>query len=90
MKKILSIVLTLVLTAGVFTGCGCTNKNRPVATTPTGMTEPLQTTMPTVLPTVPTTLPTVPTTEESTFVTEDTTGTTDSTVETRSRMGTVR
>ena len=84
MKKILSIVLTLVLTAALFTGCGCTNQNRPEASTPTGMTEPIQTTIPTLPSTAPTTRPTVPTTEESTLMTEypaTVPGTTETTAE---------
>ena len=56
MKKIFCLALTLVLGAALFTGCGCTNTNKPEMTMPT--------TMPATTPTVPPTRPTtVPTTE---------------------------
>lgn len=87
MKKIWILALTLVLTAALFTGCGCTNTNKDDASTPTGMTTPMQTTVPTEAPTVPTTQPTRPTMVETTptgngameDATADTTGTTDAT-----------
>ena len=66
MKKIWILVLTFVLTAAMFTGCGCTNSNKNNASTPTGMTEPMQTVLPTQAPTVPTTQPTRPTIVETT------------------------
>ena len=65
MKKLWTLALTLVLTAALFTGCGCTNSNKGNATTPTS----LPTTMPTMPSTAPSTVPTtqatVPTTEET-------------------------
>lgn len=65
MKKIWTLALTLVLTAALFTGCGCTNSNKGNATTPTS----LPTTMPTLPPTAPSTVPTTqatfPTMEET-------------------------
>lgn len=65
MKKIWTLALTLVLTAVLFTGCGCTNSNKGNATTPTS----LPTTMPTLPPTAPSTVPTpqatFPTMEET-------------------------
>ena len=97
MKKFFLIALTLVLTAAMFTACGCTNRNKPEMTTPTGMTE----IMPTIATTAPTTVPTTeatrPTPEESTPTgngpledsTGDPTGTnggTEPTAENRSRM----
>ncbi len=63
MKKIWTLALTLVLTAAMFTGCGCTNTNKDDASTPTGMTESMPTILPTEAPTVPTTQATRPTTE---------------------------
>ena len=79
MKKIWTLALTLVLTAALFTGCGCTNSNKGSTTTPTS----LPTTMPTMPPTVPSTAPTtqatIPTMEETTptgnGMLEDETGT---------------
>ena len=66
MKKIWTLALTLVLTAVLFTGCGCTNSNKGNATTPTS----LPTTMPTMPSTAPSTAPTtqatIPTMEETT------------------------
>lgn len=66
MKKIWILALTFVLTATIFTGCGCTNTNKNPASTPTGMTEPLQTVPPTQSTTIPTTQPTRPTIMETT------------------------
>ena len=66
MKKIWILALTFVLTAAMFTGCGCTNSNKNNASTPTGMTEPMQTVPPTQATTMPTTQPTRPTITETT------------------------
>lgn len=96
MKKIWILALTLVLTAALFTGCGCTNTKQDDASTPTGMTTPSMTTVPTEAPTVPTTQATRPTMEETTptgngameDATGNTTGSTeatDSTLESRVR-----
>ena len=93
MKKLFLIVLSLVLTAAMFTGCGCTNRNKPDMTMPTVM----PTTAPTAATTAPTAAPTtemtVPTSEASTPTGIGTgpmedmpTGSTESTAETRSRM----
>ena len=87
MKKIWILALTLVLTAAMFTGCGCTNTKRDDASTPTGMTAPMQTTLPTEAPTIPATQATRPTIEETTptgngameDATAGTTGSTDAT-----------
>ena len=68
MKKLLILVLTLVLTAALFTGCGCTNQNRPEMTTPTGQ----PTTMPTMPATMPSTAPTTEATRPTTEATMDT------------------
>lgn len=68
MKKICCMALTLVLTAALFTGCGCTNRNKGRATTPTEL--------PTTMPTMPTTeATTVPTTHATTPTHEETTAT---------------
>jgi len=84
MKKLCSLVLTLVLTAALFTGCGCTNSNKDSMTTPTGG----PTTMPTIPSTSPSTAPTtqatIPTMEETTptgngAMEDETNGSTDST-----------
>jgi len=62
MKKIWTLALALVLTAALFTGCGCTNSNKGDASTPTS----LPTTMPSTAPsTAPTTQATIPTMEET-------------------------
>lgn len=66
MKKICCLALTLVLTAALFTGCGCTNRNMGNATTPTAMPTTMPTIAPTEAPTVPTTNETRPATEETT------------------------
>lgn len=84
MKKIGILLLTLVLTAAMFTACGCTRTRQDKATTPTGMTETMPTILPTEATTVPITQPTLPTAVETTptgnGVMEDTTiGTTDAT-----------
>lgn len=76
MKKILSSVFVLVLTAVLFTGCGCTRKDAQYTTASTTMT------MPTILPTAETTVPTTeaatthPTADRGNGPAEDTTGNT--------------
>ena len=57
MKKYLSFIFALVLTAALFTGCGCTGKDAMYTTAPT--------TMPTIMTTTPTTAATQPTTEST-------------------------
>lgn len=61
MKKICILALSLVLTAALFVGCGCTNTEMDDASTPTGMTE----TMPIATTTPPTTMPTTAPTQPS-------------------------
>ena len=56
MKKVCILALTLVLTAAMFVGCGCTNQNMD-NTTPS--------TAPTTMPTIATSEPTVPTTRDT-------------------------
>ena len=58
MKKYLFSVLTFVLTAALFTGCGCTSQDATYTTAPA--------TMPTIMTTVPTTETTRETTEATT------------------------
>ena len=97
MKKYLSVIFTFVLTAALFTGCGCTSQDATYTTAPT--------TMPTVMTTVPTTEATRATTEataptadrgngplEDTTNTTGSTETTEGTLENRARqmMPTVR
>ena len=65
MKRISILVLSLVLTAALFAGCGCTNTNGN-ASTPTGMTEPMPTVATAQPTTRPTTAPTVPATRPDT------------------------
>ena len=65
MKKIWTLALTLVLTAALFTGCGCTNSNKGNATTPTSLPPTMPTLPPTAPSTVPTTQATFPTMEET-------------------------
>jgi len=65
MKTFWTLALTLVLTAAMFTGCGCTNSEKDDASTPTGMTESMPTTPSTQMPTVPTTQTTRPTMEQT-------------------------
>lgn len=62
MKKYLSLALALVLTAALFTGCGCTSQDAQYTTAPT--------TMPTIM-TTPTTETTRATTEATTESTID-------------------
>ncbi len=74
MKKIWTLALTFVLTAALFTGCGCTNSNKGNATTPTSL--------PTTMPTMPSTAPsTAPTTQATIPTMEETTSTGNSTLE---------
>lgn len=66
MKKYSILALTLVLTAALFTGCGCTNRN----------------VMPTTVPTThATTAPTQATTEMTTAPTHETTHNTEATID---------
>ena len=58
MKKYLLFALTLVLTAALFTACGCTSQDAKYTTAPA--------TMPTIMTTAPTTEATHPTTEATT------------------------
>lgn len=95
MKKYLFFALTLVLTAALFTGCGCTNQDAQYTTLPTSMP-----TMDTIAPTTEATTEsttratTEPTMDNGNGPLEDTTGntgttgTTENTVEGRSRQGT--
>ena len=101
MKKYVSLVLCLVLTASLFVGCGCTNRKMDDPTTPTVLPtneEVWDTTAPATRPTAapesrPTTEPTRATTTPSDAATdhgngplEDTTiQPTDTTTESRSR-----
>ena len=98
MKTILAIVMTVVLTAALLTGCGCTNRNIETTTEPTVLPtneEMWNTTEATRTPTHATTAPTENTTTETrdnatvsptetTGHTADTTPTED-TVESRAR-----
>ena len=81
------------LGAALFTGCGCTNTNKPDMTMPTTMPA----TTPTVPPTMPTTVPTTEATRPTTEATMDTAlpgETPDSTVESteimEGRMGRIK
>ena len=68
MKTLLSIVMTVVLTAALLTGCGCTNRNMETTPEPTVLPtneEIWNTTEATRSPTVTTTEPTVNTTLET-------------------------
>lgn len=61
MRKLTPIVLTLVLTAALLVGCGCTNRNMETTTAPTVLPtneEVWDTTETTAHPTVETTRPT--------------------------------
>ena len=95
MKKFGILAMTLVLTAALFVGCGCTNTKMDNASTPTGMTETMPTIVTTEPTTRPTTIPTVPTTlPDATILptgSEPTTGTDESGLqETSGASGTVR
>ena len=66
MKKYCILALTLVLTAALFTGCGCTNRNAGGATSAPTLMPTTETTVPTTAAaTVPTTDSTVPSTHET-------------------------
>lgn len=92
MKKCITFASALVLTAALFTGCGCTSQDAQYTTAPT--------TMPTVMTTVPTTETTRSTTEataptadrgngpleDSTTGTTNDTESTDSPLENRARQ----
>lgn len=90
MKTVLAIVLTLVLTAAMFTGCGCTNRNMETTPEPTVLPtneEIWNSTETTVNPTRNTTsetMTTVPGTTGETGSTADTTPT-DDTLASRAR-----
>lgn len=88
MKQYLSFVLILVLTAALFTGCGCTSQDATYTTAPT--TRPtVMTTAPTTEATRATTEATVPTADRGNGPLEDTTvttETTESTLESRARQ----
>lgn len=97
MKKYVSLALCLVLTAALFVGCGCTNRNMDETSAPTVLPtneEVWDTTEPTTRATTqPTTAPTTDSMPNETDGTidrgngalEDTTGATDGTVEGRAR-----
>ncbi|MGM9661447.1 MAG: hypothetical protein ACI3WQ_12685 [Faecousia sp.] len=95
MKSFASLFMSLVLTAAMLTGCGCTNRNMDI-TTPTTML-PTTNTMPSTAPTEMTTAPNDGLNTEETRnhgngpLVEDGTATTDSTVEStvegRARQG---
>lgn len=59
MKKYAILVLVLVLTAALFSGCGCTNQDPSRNTVPTTMptTAATETTQATTMPTAPSTEP---------------------------------
>lgn len=66
MKKAFALISALVLTAALFTGCGCRNSKPAPTTAPTTMptaaaTQPttMETTMPTTEATIPTVGPTI-------------------------------
>lgn len=86
MKTVLAIVLTLVLTAAMFTGCGCTNRNMETTPEPTVLPtneEIWNSTETTVNPTVSTaTDPTRNTTSDTMTTVPGTTGETGSTADT--------
>ena len=64
MKKYTLLFLVLILTADVFTGCGCRNSQPMNTTVPTTMPTTAPTTVPTTVPTE-TTVQTMPTVEET-------------------------
>ena len=64
MKKYTLLFLVLVLTAAVFTGCGCRNSQPMNTTVPTTMPTTAPTTVPTTVPTEAT-VQTTPTVEET-------------------------
>ena len=93
MKKYACFALAFVLTAALFTGCGCTNRNMDQATVPTVLPTTNATTEPTRATTEMTTAPTYAThaTEETIHngngaLEDNTTGVTEGTVEGRARQ----
>ena len=86
MKTLLALALTVVLTASLLTGCGCTNKNIDKTPEPTVLPtneEIWNTTETTVNPTVSTaTDPTRNTTDETANTIPGTTDETDNTIDT--------
>ena len=60
MKSIASLFTSLVLTAAILTGCGCTNRNGAVTTPATMLPTTEETTVAATRPTEMTTLPTEP------------------------------
>lgn len=70
MKKYLFFTLTLVLTAAVFTGCGCTSQDAKYTTAPTTIPT-VMTTTPTTEATQATTAPTAPTADRGNGPLED-------------------
>ncbi len=98
MKKYSILALALVLTAALFTGCGCTNRNGNYNTIPTTLPATHATTEPTHATTEMTTVPTngaehtvEPTVDHGNGPLEDTTATnattaTEGTVEGRARQ----
>lgn len=92
MKKYLMFALTLVLTAAMFTACGCTSQDAKYTTAPATMPT-IMTTAPTTEATRPSTEATTPTADRGNGPLEDTTvntttatETTDNTVESRARQ----
>ena len=95
MKTLMAIVLTVVLTASLLTGCGCTNRNMDNKTEPTVLPtneEIWNTTTATTIPSTAATEPTLNTTHEtldnttvSTDGTDNTTATTEDTMSNRAR-----
>lgn len=71
MKKYSILALTLVLTAALFTGCGCRNRNVGRDTVPTVMPTTNATSEPTHVTTEPATVPTTEHTNPSTDATID-------------------
>lgn len=92
MKKYLTFVSAIVLTAALFTGCGCTSQDAQYTTAPATMPT-IVTTAPTTETTRATTEPTAPTAdrdngplENTTMDTTASTEATDTTVEGRARQ----
>ena len=95
MKTLTAIVLTVVLTASLLTGCGCTNRNMDNKTEPTVLPtneEIWNTTTATTIPSTAVTEPTLNTTHEtldnatnSTDTTGNTTTATEDTMTSRAK-----
>lgn len=94
MKTLMAIVLTVVLTASLLTGCGCTNRNMDNKTEPTVLptNEEIWNTTAATIPSTTATEPTLNTTHEtldnttgSTDGTDNTTATTEDTMSNRAR-----